>query len=174
MLRKNYPLNINLKKESKPKSTKHSNIPKNRTFQKFKYTPSATVESSKSHWDGSLKKYKNTKKTISVNSLPKIDSYFLSNQNSLKTKKNKGQFELFVRNKTAFFKNSDLNQENKNDEQFREIESLWDELGITSDYQDQFELYLDTINNIENKRRFLLYEKNNLIKIKDALTKLYK
>ena len=171
MLKKNYPLKINRPKASKSQCIKHNNFPKNRTFHKFKYTPSITNESSKGHRGGDLKKHKSTNKAISLNSLPNIDSFSLSSQN---TTKNKGQFELFVRNKTAFFKNRDLNQEIIGDEQFGEIELLWDELGITDEYQDQFELYLGTINNPEDKRNFLSYEKNNLIKIKEALKKFAK
>ena len=47
-------------------------------------------------------------------------------------------------------------------------------MGITDEYQDQFELYLGTITNIENRQKFLLIEKNNLNKIKEALIKFSK
>ena len=177
MLQKNYPLKINSQKNSKSQSIKYNNISKGKKSQKFKYSPSITIPGDNAtKWGADLKKYKSTSKTISLNSLPKIDSYLITNTNTYipNSNKNAGQFELFVRNKTSYFKNSDLKDENINDEQFREIELLWDELGITDEYQDQFELYLGTITNIENRQKFLLIEKNNLNKIKEALIKFSK
>ena len=175
MLKKNYTLNYNRQKNSKSQTIKHNNIPK---YKKSMHSPSKTKERGKtSHWGGvELKKYKSTNKTISVNSLPKIDSYFISNSfvPNTNTNTNRGPFELFVRNKTSYFKNSDLKEENINDEEFVEIELLWDELGVTDEYQDQFEMYLNSINNLENKKNFLYIEKNNLYKIKEALIKFSK
>ena len=173
LLQKNYPLRINRQKTSKSQSIKINNVPKGKKAQKFKYTPSLTTTGeSSTKWGYDVKKYKSTNKTISLNNLPKIDSFLISN--TINTTSNKGQFELFVRNKTSYYKNSDLKNENINDEQFGEIELLWDELGITDEYQDQFELYLGTINNSEGRQRFLMMEKNNLNKIKDALIKFSK
>ena len=177
ILQKNYPLKLNRQKNSKSQSIKYNNMPKGKKSQKFKYSPSITIPGDNAtKWGADLKKYKSTSKTISLNSLPKIDSYLITNTNTHipNSNKNAGQFELFVRNKTSYFKNSDLKDENINDEQFREIELLWDELGITDEYQDQFELYLGTITNIENRQKFLLIEKNNLNKIKEALIKFSK
>ncbi len=177
MLQKNYPLKLNRQKNSKSQSIKYNNIPKGKKSQKFKYSPSITIPGDNStKWGADLKKYKSTSKTISLNSLPKLDSYLITNTNDYipNSNKNAGLFELFVRNKTSYFKNRDLKDENINDEQFREIELLWDELGITDEYQDQFELYLGTITNIENRQKFLLIEKNNLNKIKEALIKFSK
>ena len=172
MLKKNYPLKFNNQRsKNKSHSNKQSNIPKskNRFVSSIVNTRG---DAATSHYGGDLKKYKSTNKTISVNSLPKIDSYLISNTlvpNN--TNKNKGQFELFVRNKTSYFKNSDLQEEN---EIFSEIELLWDELGITDEYQDQFELYSGTILNPETKNRFLSIEKNNLNKTKEILIKFSK
>lgn len=168
MFRKNYPLTNNYHKNSKSQSIKNKNNKK--YINKTKYPPSNKQlgETTKSYFgENELKKFKSTSKTISVNSLPKIDSYYTTN--SFFPKTNKGQFELFVRNKTSFLK-----EDNLNDEEFCEIELLWDELGITDEYQDQFELYLDSINNYENKKKFLSIEKKNLEKIKDALLKFSK
>ena len=156
LLQKNYPLRINRQKTSKSQSIKINNVPKGKKAQKFKYTPSLTTTGeSSTKWGYDVKKYKSTNKTISLNNLPKIDSFLISN--TINTTSNKGQFELFVRNKTSYYKNSDLKNENINDEQFGEIELLWDELGITDEYQDQFELYLGTINNSEGRQRFLSF-----------------
>ena len=163
MLKKNYQLRFNYHKTSKSQSTKQNKIQKNTTRDTFK-----------NRLGGDIKKYKSTNKNISLNSLPKLDSYFTSTTNNPYSKSKKGQFELFVRNKTAYFKNSDLRQENLNNEEFGEIALLWEELGITDEYQDQFELYLSSIANTEYKNRFLMIEKNNLIKIKEALTKFSK
>ena len=173
LLQKNYPLRINRQKTSKSQSIKYNNVPKGKKAQKFKYAPSLTTTGeSSTKWGCDLKKYKSTNKTISLNNLPKIDTYLIST--TINTTSNKGQFELFVRNKTSYYKNSDLKIDNINDEQFVEIELLWDELCITDEYQDQFELYLSTINNSEGRQRFLMMEKNNLNKIKDALVKYCK
>ena len=108
MLKKNYPLKFNNQRSNKSHSNKHSNIPKSKN--RFAASIASTGgDAANSHYGGDLKKYKSTNKTISVNSLPKIDSYLISNTLvSNKTNKNKGQFELFVRNKTSYFKNSDL------------------------------------------------------------------
>ena len=171
MLKKNYPLKFNNQRSNKSHSNKHSNIPKSKN--RFAASIASTGgDAANSHYGGDLKKYKSTNKTISVNSLPKIDSYLISNTLvSNKTNKNKGQFELFVRNKTSYFKNSDLQEEN---EIFSEIELLWDELGITDEYQDQFELYAGTIMNPDTKNKFLSIEKNNLNKTKEILIKFSK
>ena len=169
MLKKNYPLKLNGQKTAKSHSIRHNNaIQKNRKFKNAIYSPLFTLpgDSMNNHYSAGLKNYKSTNKTISVNSLPKLDK-IINNQN-------KGQFELFVRNKTSYFKNSDLKQDNSNDELFLEIELLWNELGITDEYQDQFELYLGSIEYPDNQNIFLLNEKSNLIKIKEALLKLSK
>ena len=169
MLKKNYPLKLNGQKTAKSHSIRHNNaIQKNRKFKNAIYSPLFTLpgDSMNNHYGAGLKNYKSTNKTISVNSLPKLDK-IMNNQN-------KGQFELFVRNKTSYFKNSDLKQDNSNDELFLEIELLWNELGITDEYQDQFELYLGSIEYPDNQNIFLLNEKSNLIKIKEALLKLSK
>ena len=114
MLKKNYPLKFNNQRSNnKSHSNKHSNIPKskNRFVSSIVNTRG---DAATSHYGDDLKKYKSTNKTISVNSLPKIDSYLISNTLvPNKTNKNKGQFELFVRNKTSYFKNSDLQEENE-------------------------------------------------------------
>ena len=171
MLKKNYPLKFNNQRSNKSHSNKHSNIPKG----KNRFVSSIAItggDATTSQYGGDLKKYKSTNKTISVNSLPKIDSNLISNTLvPNKTTKSKGQFELFVRNKTSYFKNSDLQEEN---EIFSEIELLWDELGITDEYQDQLELYAGTIVNPDTKNRFLSIEKNNLNKTKEILIKFSK
>ena len=169
MFKKNHPFKLKNQTTKKSASNKHSNIPKT----KNKYTPSVSSigETAPSHYGSDIKKYKSTNKTISVNSLPKIDSYLVSNTIVPQTSPIKGQLDLFVRNKTSYFKNSDLKEE---DELFSEIELLWDELGITDEYQDQFELYLGTIFNSEAKNKFLIIEKNNLNKTKELLIKLLK
>ena len=173
MLKKNYPLKVNRQRASKSQSIRNNAIPKNKKVKNAIYSPLYTApgDSMNNHFGSDLKNYKSTNKTISVNSLPKLDSNFIINTNTIN--KNKGQFELFVRNKTSYFKNSDL-KENGNDEQFLEIELLWNELGITDEYQDQFELYFDSIDYSENKNIFLINEKMNLIKIKEALIKFSK
>lgn len=173
MLKKNYPLKMNSKKTSKSQSIKHNNnIQKNKNIKYSKYSPSITLngETYKNYFSGNLKKYKSTNKAISLNSLPNIEPYFVTN--NINQNQKKGQFELFVRNKTSFYKNSDLRDDN--DEQFGEIELLWDELGITDEYQDQFEIYLNSMNNRETKNRFIMIEKNNLNKLKDSLIKFSK
>ena len=169
MPKKNHPFKLKNQRTKKSASNKHSKIPKT----KNKYTPSASSigETVPSYYGSDIKKYKSTNKTISVNSLPKIDSYFVSNTIVPQTSPIKGQLDLFVRNKTSYFKKSDLKEE---DELFSEIELLWDELGITDEYQDQFELYLGTIFNAEAKNKFLILEKNNLNKTKELLIKLSK
>ncbi len=171
MLKKNYPLKFNNQRSNKSHSNKHNNIPKG----KNRFVSSIAItggDATTSQYGGDPKKYKSTNKTISVNSLPKIDSNLISNTLvPNKTTKSKGQFELFVRNKTSYFKNSDLQEEN---EIFSEIELLWDELGITDEYQDQFELYTGTIVNPNTKNRFLSIEQNNLNKTKEILIKFSK
>jgi hypothetical protein len=170
LLQKNYPLKINRQKTSKSQSIKYNYNPKGKKAQKFKYTSSRTTAGeSLVNFGSDLKKYKSTNKAFSLNSLPKLDTYLISN--TINATANKGPFELFVRNKTSYHKNSDLKDDIINDEQFLEIELLWDELGISDEYQDQFELYLGTINNSESRQKFLMMEKNNLNKIKDALIK---
>ena len=160
-------------KINRPVKQKNQGTKKSASKIKNKYPPSFSSigEPSPSHYGSDIKKYKSSNKTISVNSLPKLDSYIVSNTIVSQTSPNRGQLDLFVRNKTSYYQNSDLKEE---DELFSEIELLWDELGITDEYQDQFELYLGTIFNAEAKNKFLILEKNNLNKTKKLLIKLLK
>ena len=167
ILNDKYLLTFNSKKRAKSHSAKPSKIQNNK-------------RNKNTNWDkfNSLlgkgpKKFRSSIKNFSVNAVPKLDSYFISNTFFQNSTMNKDKFEPFVRNKTSFYKKSDLKQENINDIQIGEIELLWEELGITYDYQDQFELYFSSINNIIYKNIFLLTEKNNLNKIKDALINFY-
>ena len=111
VLKKNFPLRIN---HGKSQSVKKKKFQKTNNNQKFIYSPSITTtgELAGSHWGGELKKYKSNNKTLSVNSLPKIDSFFNSNTIIPNSTSNRGQFELFVRNRTSYFKNSDLRIQN--------------------------------------------------------------
>ena len=108
---------------------------------------------------------------------PNID---ISSQSfsSLKKSLNKKEKYLINCNKTLDKKKmnkiSDLNTNinNENEEELTIIQSLWDDLGIYEDYQDEFKNYIKQITNEEKKNEILNLEKNQLRKYRDALLKL--
>ena len=163
---KKHPLRLKSSKNYISQSFKNFNSPKNIKGQRFVYSPSITSIGRSSNI--CLNEQRKKQKYFNKNSLRSLP---ISNiiKNSIKNKN--GKIELFVRNKKSNI-NIDLNEENKNDEKFVEIELLWDELGIKDEYQDQFELYLSNIDNSTYKNKILMLEKNNLInliKLKEEL-----
>ena len=67
-------------------------------------------------------------------------------------------------------KNNNIN--NEIGEEFSIIKSLWDDLGIYEDYQDEFKNYIKQITNEEKKNEILNLEKSELRKYREALLKL--
>ena len=61
---------------------------------------------------------------------------------------------------------------NENEEELTIIQNLWDDLGITERYQDEFLKYIFSINNEQEISDIFYYEKNNLIKLRESLIKL--
>ena len=66
--------------------------------------------------------------------------------------------------------NTNIN--NDNEEELAIIKSLWDDLGIYEDYQDEFKNYIKQITNEEKKNEILNLEKSELRKYREALLKL--
>jgi hypothetical protein len=64
------------------------------------------------------------------------------------------------------------NNNNENEEEFSIIRSLWDDLGVNIEYQEEFKNYISELKLEEQKNEILNYEKNHLRKFREALLKL--
>ena len=111
---------------------------------------------------------------------PNID---ISSQSfsTIKKSHNKKEKYLINCNKTLdkkeinkFNNINDLNTNinNDNEEELAIIKSLWDDLGIYEDYQDEFKNYIKQITNEEKKNEILNLEKSELRKYRETLLKL--
>ena len=58
------------------------------------------------------------------------------------------------------------------EEELSIIESLWSDLGVEGDYQEEFINYILSISDEQEKMEMFFYEKNNLKKLREALIKL--
>ena len=67
-------------------------------------------------------------------------------------------------------KNNNIN--NEIGEEFSIIKSLWDDLGVYLDYQEEFKNYINKIIDEDQKNEILNLEKENLRKYREALLKL--
>ena len=68
--------------------------------------------------------------------------------------------------------NYNNNINNENEEELTIVQSLWDDLGIYEEYQEEFKNYIKQMTNEEKKNEILNLEKNQLRKYRDALLKL--
>ena len=73
--------------------------------------------------------------------------------------------------------NNLIQSRNSKDEMMNEelglIQNMWDDLGVTKEYQNQFVKYLKNLNE-EEKKEFFEFEKNNLKRLRECLLKLTK
>ena len=76
------------------------------------------------------------------------------------------------RSKSALNESNDYKSESLNEE-YSIIQRIWDDLGITYNYQTQFDNYIRTVSEKE-LRNILINEKNNLKRFGEALVKLSK
>ena len=96
---------------------------------------------------------------------------------TIKKSYNKTEKYLINCNKTLDKKERDNikynnNINNESDEELAIIQSLWDDLGIYIDYQEEFKDYIKKITNEEKKNEILNLEKSQLRKYREALLKL--
>ena len=85
---------------------------------------------------------KNPKNTIE-NIFPKIKDTLYNTQNKK---------DCFVKNKTSYYKNEDLEIDDLINEDYNELKLIWKDLGITDEYQEQFNNYINSLNE-EKKAR---------------------
>ena len=69
-------------------------------------------------------------------------------------------------------KKENYNANNENEEEFSIIQSLWDDLGVNIDYQEEFKSYINDLKLENQKNEIINYEKNHLRKLREALLKL--
>ena len=69
-------------------------------------------------------------------------------------------------------KEKENNINNENEEEFSIIQSLWDDLGVNIDYQEEFKNYISDLKIEQQRNEILCYEKNHLRKFREALLKL--
>ena len=62
--------------------------------------------------------------------------------------------------------------ENETDEELSIIENLWDDLGVSINYQEEFKNFIKSVNNEQEKNEYLFSEKNKLRKFRESLLKL--
>ena len=65
--------------------------------------------------------------------------------------------------------NNNNNANNENEEEFSIIQSLWDDLGVNIDYQEEFKSYINDLKLESQKNEIINYEKNHLRKLREAL-----
>ena len=67
---------------------------------------------------------------------------------------------------------NDILNENETDEELSIIENLWDDLGVSTNYQIEFKKFIKSVNNDQEKSEYLFSEKNKLRKFRESLLKL--
>ena len=67
---------------------------------------------------------------------------------------------------------NDILNENETDEELSIIENLWDDLGVSLNYQEEFKKFIKSVNNEQEKSEYLFSEKNKLRKFRESLLKL--
>ena len=67
---------------------------------------------------------------------------------------------------------NDILNENETDEELSIIENLWDDLGVSTNYQIEFKKFIKSVNNEQEKSEYLFSEKNKLKKFRESLLKL--
>ena len=73
--------------------------------------------------------------------------------------------------KSSVNKINSINSENE--EELNVIQNLWDDLGVSQEYQEEFVKFIISLNDDEQyKNDIFYYEKNNLRKFREALIKL--
>ena len=87
------------------------------------------------------------------------------NYNNINDNKNNN-----IPNINSVKKINNLNHEAE--EELSIIESLWSDLGVKGDYQEEFINYILSISDEQEKMEMFFYEKNNLKKLREALIKL--
>ena len=105
----------------------------------------------------------------------KLKNINLSAQSLSSTKKNLNKKEKYQINCSQTLDRKELNYNNinnENEEELSIIQSLWDDLGVYIDYQEEFKEYIKELKNDEQKNEILNYEKNHLCKFREALLKL--
>ena len=110
-----------------------------------------------------LNRQQNFKKPVSTNKSIKPWPKLLKDDESISTKtfpkiKEKLNFSQnkknnFARNKTSYFHNEDLIIDDLNNEDFITLQYLWNDLGITGEYQEQFTNYISSLK-LEKKKKF--------------------
>ena len=103
-------------------------------------------------------------------------------QSTLSYKKSKNrinekyQINCNNNNNSKCYKSNSVKQlnslNNETDEELSIIESLWDDLGVEVDYQEEFKNYIRSLNDEQEKTEIYLNEKNSLRKLREALIKL--
>ena len=67
---------------------------------------------------------------------------------------------------------NDILNENETGEELSIIENLWDDLGVSLNYQEEFKKFIKSVNNEQEKNEYLFSEKNKLRKFRESLLKL--
>ena len=95
-----------------------------------------------------------------------------SQQNKIQINAKETQLPKISYNQTNFFQSRDLKDEAINEE-LGLIQNIWEDLGVSEEYQNQFQRYIKTLND-DDKKEFFELEKKNLKRFRDCLLKLSK
>ena len=133
-------------------------------------TASLKSSSQKSIKNPNINKNKNNNfiNNKSSNNLNNMDlSQSISSYKKNKNLKNE-KYQINCENNNKDLKSNTLKQinstNNENEEEFTLIQNLWDDLGVTLEYQEQFLKYIISIQNEQEKNEIFFHEKNNLRK----------
>ena len=95
-----------------------------------------------------------------------------SQQNKIHINAKETQLPKINNNQTNLIQSRDLKDEAINEE-LGLIQNIWEDLGVSDEYQNQFLRYIKTLNDDE-KKEFFEFEKKNLKRFRDCLLKLSK
>ena len=95
-----------------------------------------------------------------------------SQQNKIQINAKETQLPKINNNQTNLIQSRDLKDEAINEE-LGLIQNIWEDLGVSDEYQNQFLRYIKTLNDDE-KKEFFEFEKKNLKRFRDCLLKLSK
>ena len=176
-----------------------SKIPPYDAFKDSNYL-SLGLMKSKIKYENYLEKEKERKKKLRGKTPRYTEHYVIDSQTGNKTSKEKNRRIFFISsnenaknnfaktfsyNKLKGNKNSNntLNKENINlltsedadlNDEFEIIKNMWNKLGVTKIYQENFVNLLNSLDDTENQRMYINLEKEQMSKFKYELTQLLK
>ena len=141
-------------------------------FEKITKKMKTTIKSSFSNLKNNNYKLNKSLYNLDNLDLSKSNSSCRNNQN-LNVQKKQMNYKINNKQYKSLSVNKPINSiNNENEEEFNIIQNLWDDLGISEDYQEEFIKYIFSLDEKKEKNLIFSYEKENLIKFRESLIKL--